>query len=377
MSLDAFEVRISLQKLLLGLIVVIVPVSLIGMHVASESVTSLEAANGAHLKAVAQDAALMVSQFIEDRVTEVGSIAVAPTVLDAVSAADRSYLQMSDATITDRIDGLENKWTSAGADSLSKGVLTSPTADFLRGFREVDPTLLEFLVTDKVGAVVAATYKPQNYFQGKQEYWQAVYAGGRGSSSISNVLYDDRSKSNYVSIGMPIFDQSSGQFLGVVNARVNVAKLFLLLSRESTGRGETTLLVSDDGTVVAGPQVAPSMKLRSEDFDAVRDALATLRGRQNGYVVTTTPGGTHLVGFADTGLKQEYANLAWTAVTSVDAREATAAVRPVVNFALWMVVLSLLMLTLLSVYFFLHYRQQSVELDNLPGTPALPLWPQS
>jgi hypothetical protein len=218
MPLDGLEIRVSLQKLLLGLVVVIVPLSLVGLYITSESVSSVEEANGTHLKIVAQATAGTVTQFIDHLVTEVGSIALAPALRDAVSAADRLYQNTSAAAIDDRMDALETKWATPAADPLIKEILTSPAAGYLRAYREVDPRLLRIWVTDEAGAIVAATDKPQHYYQAKQDYWQAVYAQGRGSNSVSNVLYDERNRANYISIGMPIFDESTGRVLGVVNA---------------------------------------------------------------------------------------------------------------------------------------------------------------
>ena len=365
MPFDSLEIRISLQRLLLGLVVVIVPLSLVGLYITSESVSSQEEANGAHLRTLAQAASGTVSQFVDNLVTEIGSIALAPALIDTVAAADRSYQQMSEVAVHDRMDAQENKWGGPGADPMIKGILTSPAAGYLRAYREVDPKLLRIWVTDERGAIVAATDKPERYFQGKQDYWQAVYAQGRGSNNVSSVLYDERNNSNYIRVGMPIFEQSSGQLLGVVSAWVDVSGLSALLTKASSDRNMPILLVKDDGTVIAGPNVGPSNKLKSEEFGAVRDALTSLQGRQTGHVIATTPGGKRLVGFADTGLRQSYPNLGWTVVVSMDEREAIAPIRPVVRFAFFMVALSLMMLVLLTVYFFLHRRHQVPEMEVL------------
>jgi Cache domain len=369
---DNLEIRVSLQKLLLGLVVVIVPLSLVGLYITSESVSSVEEAHGAHLKAIAQATAGTVSQFIDRLVTEVGSIALAPALRDAVSSADRSYQNTSDAAIRDRMDTLEGKWTTHGVDSMVKEILTSPAAGYLRAYRDVDPRLLRIWVTDEAGAIVAATDKPQHYYQGKQDYWQAVYAQGRGSNSVSNILYDERNKSNYISIGMPIFDQTSGQVLGVVNAWVDVSGLSSPFAKNSLDGTAQVFLVGEDGTVIVGPNVEPANKLKSEEYGAVRDGLATVKGRQAGHVMATTSGGKRLAGFADTGLRQAYPNLDWTVVVSEDERDATAPIRPVVRFAFSMVALSVVMLTLLAVYFFLHRRQQIPEIETLHPEPPPP-----
>lgn len=370
MAVESVEIRISLQKLLLSLVVVIVPLSLVGLYITSESVSSQEEANGTQLRAIARATSGGVAQYIDNLVTEVGSVALAPAILEAVSGANRSYQNLSEAAIQDRIDAQESKWGKQGADPMIKSILTSPAAGYLRAYREVDARLMRIWVTDEIGAIVAATDKPEHYFQGKQDYWQAVYAQGRGRSDVTSGLFDERSNASYISIGMPIFDQSSGQFLGVVNAWINASGLSSLLTKASFDRNPI-LLIGGDGIQIAGLGVQPSNKLKSEEYIAVRQALATNQLRPSGHVVASTSRGKRLIGFADTGLEQMYPNLGWMVLVSMDQRDATAPIRPVLYFAFLMVVLSLLMLTLLAVYFFLHRRQQVAEIEGLE-TPQPP-----
>src|SRR5450759_2394881 len=77
-----------------------------------------------------------------------------------------------------------------------------------------------------------------------------------------------------------------------------------------TGR---LFLVREDGTVIEAPGVTPSMKIKSEEYAAIRDALGSLRGREAGYIFATLSNGeSYLIGFADTGLKDAYPSLPWT-----------------------------------------------------------------
>jgi hypothetical protein len=48
-------------------------------------------------------------------------------------------------------------------------------------------------------------------------------------------------------------------------------------------------LVRDDGLVIHAPGVTPGMKLKSEEYAAIRDAMGTLRGREAGYIYATLP----------------------------------------------------------------------------------------
>ena len=49
----ALEIRLSLERLLIGLIVVIVPLSVVGLYLTSESNGNLRQAVGGHLRTIA------------------------------------------------------------------------------------------------------------------------------------------------------------------------------------------------------------------------------------------------------------------------------------------------------------------------------------
>ena len=54
MPFDTLEIRISLQKLLIGLVLIIVPLSVVGLYLTSEAETSLKQTIGAHFRSIAQ-----------------------------------------------------------------------------------------------------------------------------------------------------------------------------------------------------------------------------------------------------------------------------------------------------------------------------------
>ena len=367
----ALEIRLSLERLLIGLIVVIVPLSVVGLYLTSESNANLRQAIGGHLRTIARTDRVVALQFIEDRIADVSAIAGEPAVLEAIQAANRSREHASDDAISARIDKIQQQWDTPHADSLVREIISSRSSSWLRSQRNTNPRLLKVIVADERGVTVAATDKPLHYAQADEGYWPAVYAQGRGAVNVTDVRFDEQAKSHYIGIGIPVLEEGSGRFVGAVSALADVSSLFTLLSRERIGRTGHILLVKDDGTVVSGPDVRPDMKLKSEEFTAVRDALGTLEGLQTAYIVAPMKNGARIVGFADTGLKQNYPNLNWFVLASQDEQEAMGPVRTLDRFAFVMVVLGLLMLTLLVVYFFLH-REEPLEEMRVADTSEPP-----
>ena len=169
----------------------------------------------------------------------------------------------------------------------------------------------------------------------------------------------------YLSIAYPILQEGTEKFIGAVTAMADVSPLFAQLNRRQMGRTGRLFLVRDDGTVIEAPGITPSMQIKSEEYAAIRDALGSLRGREAGYIFTTLANGeSYLIGFADTGLKEAYPNLPWIVLASQEAREVTGPVRNMTVFALLVMILALLMLSLLGAYVFLHRKQELEDIET-------------
>lgn len=362
MPSDSLEIKVSLQKLLIALVVIIVPLNFLGLYLSSESNTSLEQVIGMHFRTIAQADATTAVQFVNDRVIDVGAIAMEPSVVDAVVGANRAERRSAEATAAN-IAEIDKKWDAPAGDAVVKAMLSSSVSHLLQSRREIDPRFLKMIVADENGVPIAATDKPLHYAPVDNVYWQAVSAHGRGGIYVSEVLYDEESRTDYIRIGFPIYGEGSRRFIGAASALIDVSSLLSGLTQAQDGHSARTIVVREDGTIISALNVAPSMKLKSEEYAAVRDALGSLQGRQAGYVITPMRGGRRIMGFADTALKQMYPNLGWFVMVSQDEREALASVRTVGRFAILMVVIGLLMVTLLAAYFFLHQKQQLADID--------------
>jgi hypothetical protein len=223
----------------------------------------------------------------------------------------------------------------------------------LRRQLEFDRRFLRITVTDAKGATVAATHKTLDYYQADEEFWQKIYENGRGRISVTDVLYDDVTKANYIGIGVPVLEQGTNRFMGVVDALVDVSAIFPSMRRMQFGPTARMMLVREDGIVIAGPGVDLSMKMLSPEYAAVRDALQTVASRQTGYVVADMAPAETIIGFADTGLKQDY-GLGWIILNAQETREAFASIRTVYRLLGFMSLVGLAAVTLLGVYVSLH-----------------------
>ncbi len=343
MSVDKLEVRVSITKLLLALMVIIVPLSIVGLYLTQRSDKSLDNAVGSNFKTMAELYANQVTQFVRERVTDVGILAVDPAVISAVSGK------------------------SAG-----KGTLDPNASQILRQHKSLDPRFLSIVATNADGNVVAASQRPGQMSYAQNASWQAVYNNGQGVAKISDIVDDELTKAYYVNIGLPVNDAQTGQTIGVLNAAVNITDTLAPFRQNGTAGGARAELVNEDGFVISGPSGDVFARVKSPEMDFVRDSLGPNQGSQTGWIMPHLARGPYVVGYAATGLKQHFANLGWVVTVSQEEHQAAAPIRQLEHFALGMVILAVFMLTLLCVYWYLHRAQRFSYMDDDAAAPERP-----
>lgn len=336
--MDRLEVRVSITKLLLALLIILVPLSVLGLMLTQRSDKALDDSVGSNFKTMAQLYANQVTQFLGDRVREVEILANTPAVISAASAS-----------------------------KAQKNGLNEDASQVLRQYRALDPRFLFLTATNADADVVAASQRPSQMSFAQDPRWQAAYNQGQGKTTISDIVADTLAKAYYVTVGVPITNQT-GQTVGVLSSAVNVTDLLATFRQENIASGARVALVNDDGNIVSAPNADVFARIKSQGFDFVHDALGSNQGTRSGWVMANLDRGDHIIGYASTGLKQHFPNLAWVVTITQEEHQAAAPIRQLERFAIVMVVLAIFMLTLLCVYYYLHRTQRFAHIeDDLPS----------
>ena len=361
--MDRLEVRVSITKVLLCLIVVIVPLSVVGLILTQNSDKALDNSIGNNFRTMAQIYSNEVSEFMLDRVHDVMAMSADPVIIQAVSNANRSggNKRPSNAVVEKATSKVA---TGAVQAATSSSLQSNSAAQVLRLRRDLDPRFLRIVATDENGTVVAATYQPSAASYAQNEVWQAAFNKGQGAIKIADILYDEFTKAYYVTIGVPISGSSGTAPIGVMSAAVNITGLLSRFQQSQLGNGARAMLVKDDGSIVSGPSADVFARVPSQEFNAIRDSIGSLEGTQAGWAMPELRTGPYIVGYANTGLKKNYDNLGWFVVVSQEEHQASAPIRQLEHFAIAMVILGLLMVILLGVYYYLHRTQKYAHLTG-------------
>lgn len=133
-------------------------------------------------------------------------------IVDAVRKQNAKKVALADVQ---RIDA---EWSAGKADAAVRETITGPCADRLRALAAEEYG--ETFVTDANGAIVCATQRTSDYWQGDETKWTRAFNDG---VFIDRPKLDDSAKARLAQISLPVMD--GGKTVGVLTVGVNVDKL--------------------------------------------------------------------------------------------------------------------------------------------------------
>ncbi len=355
---------VDLKTVVILVILVNVPFWVLAIFTLDQTRVALNDELASDFRAIARRNAITINYGVNHLVMEVGTLAINSMVKDAVRQQNASYPNQGEA-IQKKVQGTDKIWLTPQVNSLVAQILGSPASRYLRQFMEVNRSFKRITVTDRFGAVAAASMKTINYDQAEESWWQQGFKDGiMGRVIIEDVTLDPITKFNALHIVVPIQEEGKDMVLGLIGALVDVSDLFPLASGVKIGSTGETLLVKDDGTLLAGSEgnISPGQKIPYMDDIHAASQMAT----RPDFIQGVIPGGKKkTVSFQDTGLATAYPDLKWWAVVSQDSTEANGAIDRMTRKFLWAALVVLVLITVLALYFSTHRRLQFTDLEEI------------
>ena len=107
MPLDSLELRTSLQRVLFGVILILVPLTVFGFYVALQADSQIRQTAGENIRYMTRNAAEFTSEFIAVRLRDVSLIANNPGFVQAVGSANHQYEHLSEDAVLARVEAVE------------------------------------------------------------------------------------------------------------------------------------------------------------------------------------------------------------------------------------------------------------------------------
>jgi hypothetical protein len=125
----------------------------------------------------------------------------------------------------DEIKRIDTAWQAGKTevDALVKTILTNACAQRLKALIGANEAFGESFVMDNQGALVCATDKTSDYWQGDEPKWEKSFAGGKGAVFVDQARYDRSSKTTLAQVSVPV--KQAGKVIGAITVGVRTSKL--------------------------------------------------------------------------------------------------------------------------------------------------------
>lgn len=150
------------------------------------------------------------------------------------------------------LEKIDREWLISSEDSdLIKGYLASPLSARLKELIKQLPYVTEIFVTNRFGAIIAASNRTTDYYQADEEWWQkAASEDLRGIVNLEGIIFDVSSNVFGLSVIIPILDTDQS-LLGVAKIIIDSNMFRDFFATFKTSRYCHTFLVDQEGRVVS------------------------------------------------------------------------------------------------------------------------------
>lgn len=251
MAIRTIKGRIVLAIFLVGCVPLF-----IGLLLASMSgMRSLRNVIGGNFQAIASQAADRVTMLVESQVQALRLLASAPLrVRQPVAAANLSYV--AESKVPRIIQDRSRAWEQG--TGLSTRILQSELSRFLLESKVRDgDKVIGLMITDRHGAIVAASSEPDRYFFGEESWWHDVHNETNGYVSISDVIPAQhgsfRTAEETIEIAVPIFDDHQRTIIGAIKASYRFDGFFAMIKEIRIGQTGHAMLFDSAGQPLVCP----------------------------------------------------------------------------------------------------------------------------
>ncbi len=278
----------KIRSKIVGLVITVILLSVAGLTVFTYFTISKNSiqTTGEDLVILGHETLNRSADVITAQVDNLQTLALSPAVIELVKTANKTYDGRDPKEIQAKIAELDQSWKdkSPAVEELVGQINNNPVSDQFMAFMQTFPNQVEVFATDIQGLTVAMTNRTGDYLQADEDWWQNAYNKGQGTPSISEVEYDESTKTWAVNIGVPIRDKVGGATIGILRGTVNVSSVFNALSQVTVGETGHAVLLDRTGRVLYAPNSDMLMKPAPEQLIAVtqkndqgwRDDLADL-----------------------------------------------------------------------------------------------------
>ena len=223
--------------------VTIVAIGIVGWVTTRLTASQINVQVGDNLSAIADGTARQIAATLDDSINTMEALALNKFVQDSVETANQTAVSNQAALLN-----IDQRWVNASDSSaLVQGVINSDLAGEFKELQGQFPNFSEIFITDKYGAVVAATGRTSDFYQADEDWWQAAWNGGKGAKYVSQPAFDQSAKTTSVIIAVPVVSHEGTELIGVLRLTLDVTQFVAVTDAVTIGQtGHADLIFKDN-----------------------------------------------------------------------------------------------------------------------------------
>lgn len=308
-----FSIPLRIRLLIAFLVVTGLAVAAVSGISVIRTSDSLLTDTGRVMRARAESEARSIGATLDSQLVRLRALGLGRSLRALTNVQNQGYTGDPATEITAN----DARWITADeTDSLVIAVTKGSVANDLRASGSLDPDILDLMLTDRYGALVAATLRPSDYDQSDEEWWQQA---ANQDFYIGLPAYDESVDDVGLIIAVAVREPGTNSLVGVLRSTYRFGTIQDLLNTArfgSTGRAE--LLVNSTRTVFG-----------EEGERNLDDSELALIGQARNANFAEGPfRGTHeILAVAPLDTSAEVASLGWEMLLLQSEDEALAAVK--------------------------------------------------
>ncbi|MGB2706080.1 MAG: ATP-binding protein [Candidatus Omnitrophota bacterium] len=206
-----------------------------------------------------------INRIVSEEVNDAKTYVDSPFWKRAIEESNLRYKTMSPEAAKRFLLDTDKAWVKALPDSpLITEYLGTLLSRRLKNLVKDSETIAEIFVTDKKGALVAASGKTSDFYQSDEEWWQRAFAGGEGKVCLGKIEFDESADTWVIPIAVPIRDES-GQVIGVCKCLESIKRFLGHLEDFTIGKAGYAVLANRKGDIIVHKGFEPFSRKFAKD----------------------------------------------------------------------------------------------------------------
>ncbi len=230
-----------------------------------------------------------VGNDLEQQIVLLKSLWYDQTLMYGINTANTEYgFDAYRPETLDELRAVDAEWQNAQENTeFVREYTLNQQSQILSSFEASNPNHNNLVITDRLGALVAATNrKPAHFYYGDEPWWQAAWNDGQGGQYIGQLVFDEGTGAASVLIAVVVKDPQTrgtgdaeaGTAVGVLAAIYDLSFIQQDFNSLATNSGGPVELVTADGELIASSVSLPGQVV----WDELR-LSGLLRNSQTGW----------------------------------------------------------------------------------------------